>query len=153
MNDFSVPGIPNAFGYQPSVANYVRPGKRPLSSITPVIVEFPNGTLYITVGAAGGSRIISSTTQVLWHVLEHGMSMKEALARPRLHDQLMPNQVSFEYSFDNATVAGMKAKGHNVTRVAPGQSAVQGIRHFGNGSFEAASEPRQSNSGGLIAYH
>jgi gamma-glutamyltranspeptidase / glutathione hydrolase len=151
MNDFSVPGIPNEFGYQPSVANYVRPGKRPLSSITPVIAEFPNGTLYLTVGAAGGSRIISSTTQVLWHVLDHEMTMPQALARPRLHDQLMPNQVQFEYSFDNATTASMKARGHNITWVSSAQSSVQGIRMLAEGSFEPASEPRQSNSGGLIA--
>jgi gamma-glutamyltranspeptidase / glutathione hydrolase len=150
MNDFSVPGVPNEFGYQPSVANYIRAGKRPLSSITPVIVEFPNGTLYATVGAAGGSHIISSTTQVLWHVLDHGMSMREALARPRQHDQLMPNTVSFEYAYDNATVASMAARGHNVTWMGFG-SSVQGIRHFGNGTFEAAGEPRQSNSGGVVA--
>src|SRR5579871_4806897 len=43
MNDFSIPGASNAFGYVPSPANYIRPGKRPLSSISPTIVEFPNG--------------------------------------------------------------------------------------------------------------
>src|ERR1700753_2580604 len=39
MNDFSIPGQKNAFGYLPSPSNYIKPGKRPLSSITPVIVE------------------------------------------------------------------------------------------------------------------
>lgn len=148
MNDFSIPGVPNAFGYQPSPANFIRPFKRPLSSVTPVIVEHPDGTLFVTVGAAGGSRIISSTTQILWHVLDHGMNMTEALARPRLHDQLMPNIIKFEWAFDNATVASMAAKGHNVTWSGP-QSSVQGIMKLDDGTFDAASEPRQSNSGGL----
>ncbi|KAL0940914.1 gamma-glutamyltranspeptidase [Colletotrichum truncatum] len=146
MNDFSIPGVRNAFGFEPSPANFVRANKRPLSSITPIIVEDADGKLYVTVGAAGGSRIISSTAQVTWHVLEHGRTMKEALREPRLHDQLMPNTVTFEYPFDNTTVASMLEKGHKVTWVPEGRSAVQGII-FNDGVFEAASEPRQKNSG------
>lgn len=149
MNDFSIPGVRNAFGYEPSPNNYIAPGKRPLSSITPVITEHANGSFYFTTGAAGGSRIVSSTTQTVWHVIEHDMSMDEAISEPRLHDQLMPNVVQFEYSFDNDTVASMAAKGHNVTWVAPGASSVQGIRQLWTGIFEAASETRQKNSGGL----
>ncbi|KAK2001865.1 gamma-glutamyltranspeptidase [Colletotrichum falcatum] len=146
MNDFSIPGVRNAFGFEPSPANFIRAHKRPLSSITPVIVEHPDGTLYAAVGAAGGSRILSSTAQVAWHVLEHGRTMKEALREPRLHDQLMPNVVTFEYPFDNDTVASMLEKGHRVKWVPEGSSAVQGII-FDGGVFEAASEPRQKNSG------
>jgi gamma-glutamyltranspeptidase/glutathione hydrolase len=85
----------------------------------------------------------------VWHVVEHEMSMYDAVAEPRLHDQLMPNQVTFEYSFDNSTVASMADKGHNVTWVRPGVSAVQGIRMLWDGSFEAVGETRQKNSGGL----
>lgn len=125
MNDFSIPGSRNAFGYIPSPSNYIRPGKRPLSSISPTIVEFPNGTLYYVVGAAGGSRIITATIQNLVHVLDGNMTAPQALAQPRLHDQLIPNQVSFEYAFDNTTVAFMESRGHNVTWIAPGQSSAQ----------------------------
>jgi len=148
MNDFSIPGTTNAFGYVPSPSNYIRPGKRPLSSISQVIVEFANGTLYFVVGAAGGSRIITSTVQNVINVLDKNLTAPEALAQPRLHDQLIPNQVSFEYAYDNETVAFMKSLGHNVTWVAPGQSAAQAIRRLTNGTFEAAGEPRQLNSGG-----
>jgi gamma-glutamyltranspeptidase/glutathione hydrolase len=77
------------------------------------------------------------------------MTMPESLLQPRLHDQLLPNIVSFEYAFDNATTAFMKQRGHNVTWVGPGQSAVQGVRRLKNGTFEAAGEPRQKNSGGF----
>jgi gamma-glutamyltranspeptidase/glutathione hydrolase len=58
MNDFSIPGVRNEFGFEPSAANFVRPGKRPLSSITPIIVEYPSpdNRLMAVVGAAGGSR-------------------------------------------------------------------------------------------------
>ena len=150
MNDFSIPGTSNEFGFVPSPINYIRPNKRPLSSITPIIVEHPNGTLYISIGAAGGSRIITSTVQALWHVLDHNMTLPEALMEPRIHDQLMPDWTTFEVTFDNSTVQSMSQRNHNVRWVGEHQSAVQGVRLFGNGTFEAASEPRQLDSGGLV---
>lgn len=149
MNDFSIPGSSNQFGYIPSPSNYIRPGKRPLSSITPAIVEHNNGSLYYVVAAAGGSRIITATLQNLWHVLDHNMTAKEALKEPRLHDQLVPNQVTFEWAFDNTTVDFMEGRNHNVTWVMPGVSAAQSLKII-DGQFEAASEPRQRNSGGFV---
>ncbi|KAJ9144682.1 Gamma-glutamyltransferase 1 [Pleurostoma richardsiae] len=149
MNDFSIPGSSNAFGYVPSPANYIRPGKRPLSSISPTIVETAGGRLYFVVGSAGGSRIITATIQNVHHVLDQNMTTPEALAQPRLHDQLIPDQVSFEYAYDNSTVAYMASLGHTVAWVAPGQSTAQGLRLLPNGTFEAAGEPRQVNSGGF----
>jgi len=94
MNDFSIPNTINAFGYIASPANYIRPGKRPLSSMTPVIVEL-NNMLYFVVGGAGGSRIITAVIQALWNTLDRNMTSLEAVSAPRLHDQLVPNQVSF----------------------------------------------------------
>lgn len=149
MNDFSIPGASNFFGYIPSPANYVAPGKRPLSSISPTIVESPDGKLYLVIGSAGGSRIITATIQNIHHVLDRGLSVSEALAQPRLHDQLNPAVSAFEYSYDNSTVAYMKTLGHNVSWVPPGQSTAQGLRLLPNGTFEAAGEPRQLASGGF----
>ncbi|KAJ6193408.1 gamma-glutamyltranspeptidase 1 precursor [Bipolaris maydis] len=154
MNDFSIPNTTNAFGYIPSPANFIRPGKRPLSSIAPVIVEHLNlanvtNALYIAIGAAGGSRIITATIQNIIHMLSGNMTTAEALAQPRFHDQLVPAQVSFEYAFDNATTAYLQQIGANVTWMAPGSSSAQGLRLLPNGTFEAASEPRQKNSGGF----
>ncbi|XMA12808.1 hypothetical protein WAI453_005599 [Rhynchosporium graminicola] len=149
MNDFSIPGIPNAFGFVPSSINYIAPLKRPLSSITPIVVTHPNGTLYLTIGAAGGSRIITSTVLAIWHVLDHNMTLPEALAKLRFHDQLIPATTFFEDGFDSDVVNSMRGRGHNVTWVKLGLSSVQGVRRLWNGTFEAASEPRQMNSAGL----
>ncbi|KAI8336767.1 gamma-glutamyltransferase [Chlamydoabsidia padenii] len=63
MDDFSIPGVPNLFGLSPSKNNYVEPGKRPLSSITPVIVEYDN-TFELVLGGSGGSLIPTSVTGV-----------------------------------------------------------------------------------------
>ena len=93
MNDFSIPNTKNAFGLIPSAANYIRPGKRPLSSMSPVIVELDD-KLFLVVGGAGGSRIITAVAQSLWHALDHNMTATEAINAPRLHHQLIPDIVS-----------------------------------------------------------
>lgn len=154
MNDFSIPGARDEFGYPPSPGNYAHGGKRPLSSTTPLMAEewdadASRWRLALVTGAAGGSRIISATAQVVWHVLEHGRTMAGALAAPRLHDQLAPNQVTFETSYDNRTVAALADRGHEVTWTAQYFSAAQGIRILPGGLFEAAGEPRQKASGGF----
>jgi gamma-glutamyltranspeptidase/glutathione hydrolase len=102
----------------------------------------------LIAGSAGGSRIITATVQNIIHSIDQGLSAAQSLAKPRLHDQLVPNQVSFEYAYNNDTVAFMEARGHNVTWVAPGQSTAQLIRVLPNGTFDAAGEPRQLNSAG-----
>ena len=76
MDDFSTPGSSNFFGYLHTPSNYIRPFKRPLSSISPTIVETPDGQVYFVVGAAGGSRIITATVQNVWHVLEKGLDAR-----------------------------------------------------------------------------
>lgn len=149
MNDFSIPGSSNAFGYIPSPANFVRPGKRPLSSISPTIVETPDGHFYYATGAAGGSRIITATLQSVRGVLDLGLDPAGALAAPRLHDQLVPDTTTLEWTYDNATAAFLASRGHNVTWVKPGSSSAQALRLLPNGTFEAAGEPRQAASGGF----
>ncbi len=96
MNDFSIPNTKNAFGLIPSAANYIRPGKRPLSSMSPVIVELDD-KLFLVIGGAGGSRIVTAVAQSLWHVLDQKMTATEAIAAPRLHHQLVPDFVSCNY--------------------------------------------------------
>lgn len=151
MNDFSIPHVSNEFGFKPHWANFIRPGKRPLSSIAPVIADRLDGSLFLTIGAAGGSRIISAVAQTLWHIVEHAMTVTEALREPRLHDQLMPNVLVLERGFQNGTEAAFTAKGHNVNWLDGWQSAVQAVVELHDGSLEAASDPRQENSAGLSA--
>jgi len=85
------------------------------------------------------------------------MTSAESLAQPRMHDQLSPNTVSFEWGselfgikgYNNQTTAFMESIGANVGFIAPGSTTAQALRRFSNGTFEAASEPRQLNSGGF----
>ena len=149
MADFSVPNISNVFGYYPSPANYVRPKKRPMSSITPIIAEFANGTLFAAFGASGGSRIITAVVQTALNLLDRNMTVYKALKEPRLHDQLIPNHVIFEWDYDNSTVDFMIGRSHNVTWGSAGSSS-QAARII-DGHFEAVGEPRQVDSAGLTA--
>ena len=99
LNDFSIPRARNGFGYRPSPSNYVRPGKRPQSSMTPIIVEHAaNRSLFHVTGAAGGSRIITAVIQDLWHTLDRGLSAQAAVREPRFHDMLLPDTCGFEAS-------------------------------------------------------
>lgn len=156
MNDFSIPNTTNAFGYPPAPANFIKPHARPLSSISPTIVEYPNGTMYLSHASAGGSRIITEIIQHLWHVLDQNMTSAQSLAQPRMHDQLSPNTVSFEWGsellgiegYSNKTTAFFREIGAAVSFIAPGSTTAQALRRFGNGTFEAAGEPRQLNSAG-----
>jgi len=134
----------------PSPANYIRPGKRPLSSITPLIASHPNGSLFAILGAAGGSRIITATVQNAVDILDRGLSAHETLLRRRLHDQLIPNEITLEWGYDNGTVDFLKDRGHKVRWVPPGYSACHIIRTVGNGGLEAAGDPRQSDSAGIV---
>jgi gamma-glutamyltranspeptidase/glutathione hydrolase len=93
MDDFSVkPGAPNMYGAVGGEANKIEPGKRMLSSMTPTIVE-KEGKLFMVVGTPGGTTIITSVFQTILNVIDHGMTMQEAVEAKRIHSQWAPDLV------------------------------------------------------------
>ncbi|KAF7855356.1 hypothetical protein EAF04_010099 [Stromatinia cepivora] len=161
MDDFSIPGVPNYFGFVPSPMNYVRPGARPMSSISPIHISHPNGSHFLSIGAAGGSRIPTSTIQTIINIIDHGMSLEEALKQPRMHDQLLPERTTVEPGYSEELQEALRERGHKVTWASGRESAVQGVRVWGDlsmdegleagGWLEAVGEPRQKGSGGVGA--
>ncbi|GFS25966.1 gamma-glutamyltranspeptidase 1 [Elysia marginata] len=151
MDDFSAPNITNEYGLQPSEANFIEPGKRPLSSMCPVIVVDSSNKgeghtqVRLVTGAAGGSRITSATAWVMQHNLWLGKNIQEAVDGLRLHHQLLPPETQYEEDFDQAVIQGLKHKGHNCTKVDVGKSIVQGI-DVSDGWIYAASDFRKGGS-------
>jgi len=96
MDDFtSKPGVANMFGLVQGKANAVAPGKTPLSSMTPSIVT-KDGKLLMVIGSPGGSRIITITLEAIINVIDHGMTIQEAIDAPRIHQQWLPDKVYLE---------------------------------------------------------
>ncbi|MEQ1902725.1 MAG: gamma-glutamyltransferase [Pirellulaceae bacterium] len=114
MDDFSIaPGTPNAFGLVGSEANAVEAGKRPLSSMSPTLIE-KNGQPLMTVGAAGGPRIITSTLLAILRSLDLEMPLDQAISEPRFHHQWSPNKITCERSFDASVMEQLRGLGHQV---------------------------------------
>ena len=97
MDDFATsPGVQNAFGLIGYEANSIKPAKRPLSSMSPTIVLDPDGNPLMTVGAAGGSRIITTVLQVIISVIDHNLNVQDAINFGRTHSQWIPDVIRYE---------------------------------------------------------
>ena len=114
LDDFSAkPGEPNAYGLIGGEANAVQPKKRPLSSMSPTIV-MQNGEPYLVTGSPGGSRIITTTLQVIMNMIDHGLNVATATAAPRVHHQWLPDEIRIEEGISPDTQALLEAKGHTL---------------------------------------
>lgn len=88
--DFGTPGRPDYFGLRPSEANFIKPGKKPLSSMSPILVfrkdgnatDSRMGKIFMGLGASGGPKIISAVLQVFLNYAWMGMGLFESMASP-----------------------------------------------------------------------
>lgn len=143
MDDFSAkPGVPNAFGLLGGEANAIEPGKRPLSAMTPSIV-MKDGEVFLLTGSPGGSRIITTTLQVILNVIDHQMNIAEATSSGRIHHQWYPDELRVERSLNADTIELLKAKGHTVV-MKSAMGSTQSIMRTKAGLF-GASDPRSRN--------
>ncbi|MEM1127787.1 MAG: gamma-glutamyltransferase [Bacteroidota bacterium] len=116
MDDFSAkPGVPNMFGLVGTEANAIEPGKRMLSSMTPTIVEDPEGRLMMVIGTPGGSTIITTVFQVIMNVIDHGMNIQEAVAAGRVHHQWLPDVLRYErFALQQDVAHNLRLRGWDV---------------------------------------
>lgn len=127
MDDFtSKPGVPNMFGLVQGVRNDIRPGKRPLSSMTPTIVT-KNGKLFLVTGSPGGSRIITIVLSTIENVVDYGMNVQQAVDAPRIHMQWFPDEVQMEPgAFDESSMNALKAMGYTFKEI-PSWGSAQAV--------------------------
>ena len=149
LDDFAAkPGVPNAYGLIGGDANAVAPLKRPLSSMSPTIV-FKDGEPFIATGSPGGSRIITTTLQVIMNVIDHGMNIAEATNATRIHHQWFPDEIRIEEGLSADTIKLLENKGHKIA-VKNTMGSTQSIMRI-DGVLAGASDSRQK-SGATIGY-
>ncbi|WP_103027457.1 gamma-glutamyltransferase [Salinibacter altiplanensis] len=156
MNDFVLkPGVPNQFGLSGTKRNLVAPDRRMVSSMSPTIVENPDGELSLVIGAPGGSTIITTTFQVIMNVIDHGMDIEQAVTAGRLHHQWKPRHLSHEeFALSRDAVQNLRARGWEVTEGVfggiPRWGRAQGLRVTRSGDegrvFYGGSDPRANGA-------
>uniref|UniRef100_A0AAG5DAN6 Gamma-glutamyltransferase n=1 Tax=Anopheles atroparvus TaxID=41427 RepID=A0AAG5DAN6_ANOAO len=138
MDDFSSPGLLNYFGLPGSKANFIQPHKRALSSMSPTIVTDAEHNVKLIVGAAGGTKITTAVALTLVRALWFGYDIKQAIDAPRLHHQLVPMAVQYEYGNLDIFVKGLQAKGHQTTRYRERGSIICAIAQNSSGVYANA---------------
>ncbi len=119
MDDFSKkPGVPNQFGLIGQEANSIEPGKRMLSSMTPVIIT-RDDEFFAALGTPGGSTIITSVMQVFLNAAVLGQSPEMAVQWPRFHYQWLPDTVYYELGALSAVADQLEAHGYALKQRQP----------------------------------
>lgn len=160
MDDFAVAkDTPNSYGLiDTRGANLVAPGKRPLSSMTPTILD-RDGALFMVSGSPGGPRIISTTLLTILNVVDWKMDPQAAASAPRYHHQWDPNRLRVEPQFADEVVSALEARGHEVERSERTWSAAEVIVvdaasgwHFGGADprTDGAAVGVDAVSGGVV---
>jgi gamma-glutamyltranspeptidase/glutathione hydrolase len=143
MDDFAAkPGASNLFGLVQGTANAIAPGKRPLSSMTPTIVE-RDGHPVLVLGSPGGPRITTAVIETLANIVDFGLTPQDAVAAPRFHHQWLPDTLYYERGGLPAPVlAGLAERGHHLAEQPP-WGAVELIAIGPGGHLSGVNDPRR----------
>jgi len=152
MDDFSAkPGSPNGYGLIGGEANKIEPGKRPLSSMTPLIMK-KDGKPFFVTGSPGGSTIITVVLQNVLNVVDFDMNAMEAVTAPRMHHQWLPDIVITEPGVSDDTLQILAGRGFNLPKDENGNFAHTTLGRanaimYKNGYFYGAADLRSPTSG------
>ena len=102
------------FNAKPGTANSVEPGKRPLSSMSPTLVLDPKGRSFMSIGSPGATRIFPTVAQVISNVIDHGMSVQDAIMAPR-YFQMASGKLNVEGRVSINTFNALAPLGHETT--------------------------------------
>jgi gamma-glutamyltranspeptidase / glutathione hydrolase len=147
MDDFALaPGVPNQFDLVGSEANAVEGGKRPLSSMTPLVMRDGGHTVSLVVGSPGGPRIITAVLGVVLRTMVYEQSLADAVAAPRFHQQWSPSKTEFEPGWPEDLLEALRRRGHEIEISDETWGSVQAIAIAPDGSVVGASDPRRGGS-------
>jgi gamma-glutamyltranspeptidase/glutathione hydrolase len=141
MDDFAAgPGVPNVFKLEGAVANEIAPGKRPLSSMSPIIV-MRRGHPVLTAGGSGGPTIVSGVLQVALNVLDFNLGPAAAVDEPRVHEQAAPEAVFVEAAMPATTRRALERMGYKLKQVR--SLGAIGAIEIVPGELKGAFDPRK----------
>lgn len=129
--------------------NSIAGGKTPLSSMSPTIV-FKDGKPFMTLGAPGGTAIISTVTQAITNVIDYGMGIQEAVDAPRIQCY-GGGEIAYEDRFEPGVMEKLAEYGYKVEkhdgwdREFKNFGSVNAIRYLDDGTLEGAGDPRRDN--------
>ena len=143
MDDFTAkPGAPNLFGLVQGSANAIAPGKRPLSSMTPTIVE-KDGHPVLVLGSPGGPRITTAVLETIANIVDFGLGPQQAVAAPRFHHQWLPDSLFYERGGLAPEIAeALAARGYRLVEQGP-WGAVELIAIAPDGRLTGVNDPRR----------
>jgi len=120
--------IMSAFSPRRGHPNQIAPGKRPLSSMCPVIVLRPDGSPWFALGSPGALTIANTVMQVLVNLIDYKMSLRDAIEFPRIHHQYLPDRVDAEPGALVLDVAEkLRAMGHTLNPRLRSQGDVAAV--------------------------
>ena len=137
-----IPGlgaIPNnymhLFDPRPGHALSLAPGKRVTTSMSPVMA-LRDGKLVYALGLPGGKRIFPSAMQALINLIDHGMSLQEAVEAPRVWTE--GNALEVEPAIPEAAREKLRAMGHDVVEMATVGGGMNAIQFHDDGTLSGA---------------
>ncbi|XP_070544227.1 uncharacterized protein [Ptychodera flava] len=150
MEDFCWPTITD--DNQDRKANFIEPGKRPLSGICPVIAhKTSNNSDTLIIGGIGGKSIVTGVSQVFLNLTSYGLSLEEAVRRGRLHELSKPRNVLYEERIPKEIIDALEARGHDMIRR---QTSIDKIFVIAveDGKLSAIADQRKKGSGVQYIY-
>ncbi|XP_023326865.1 glutathione hydrolase 1 proenzyme [Eurytemora carolleeae] len=150
MDDFSAPNITNYFGVPPSPHNFIKGGKRPLSSMSPAVIVNKDGKVRLVVGAAGGTKITTATALTIISNLWLGEDIKMSIDKRRIHHQLAPMEVSYEPDYPQDLLKELEKRGHATAEMDSFGSVINGVSVEKDGRIYANADFRKA--GGVDGY-
>jgi gamma-glutamyltranspeptidase / glutathione hydrolase len=121
----------------PGRTNSVAPGKRVLSSMSPTIVS-RHGRPWFALGTPGGNRIFAAVTQAIINVVDHGMTLQQAVEAPRVWTLGATVQVEDTFADLADLVGGLERLGHRVEVVPKVAGGMNGVLVDDDGMLHGA---------------
>lgn len=147
LDDFTIlTDNPNVYGLTQGDNNLIAPKKQPLSSMTPIIVIDNNNIPLLATGTPGGSRIPTTTLQVLLNTINYNQDIATAMSVPRIHSQFSPDVLYYEDGISRDTLDKLVTMGHQIEKI-PAMGSVQTVYYDKNTHyFYSASDSRRAGA-------